>query len=118
MEGRDSLGSAVPGELLMKVGNKWFVIPGFGLLAVSLVGIVLSVGTLVTVSSNQEALVEKTIEQYVSMLKYAGLPQEIVERFKLEESTDEAAFDTASLSVPRTRCACLSRSLWSSSRAT
>ena len=91
MERRESLGFAVPGELLMKVGNKWCVIPGLGLLAVSLVGIVLSVGTLVTVSSNQEALVEKTIEQYVSMLKFSGLPQEILERFKLEESTDETA---------------------------
>ncbi len=72
----------------MKVGNKWCVIPGLGLLAISIVGIVLSIGTLVTMSSNQEALVDKTIEQYVSMLKNSGLPQGVVERFKLEESTD------------------------------
>ena len=84
----------------MKVGKKRSVrLPGYlgiGFLAISIAGMVLVVGTLVTLRGTQEALIEKTIEQYASILNQSGLPEEFVDRFKLEApitETVEVALD-------------------------
>lgn len=66
------------------------VLMGLALLGVSLIGIVLAAGTLLTAGSIQAELVNRLRQEQVLALSRAGLPGEIVDRFKFEELISQA----------------------------